>query len=354
MLQLVRTNVCFPWSHRCNLSAYHASPMTSSGAGGRPLPSHLLLVSLGLICALELSFSVRRLSQTWDEADHLLAGYRSWRCADFGFDALHPPLAKLVAAAPLLWMPLREAGPACEAREVGDEFEDGRQFLYANDAERLLTRARLVMILFPLALVLLVWQFARRLFGQQAALLATVLLILEPNILAHGALANTDVALITSFFAAVFAFYEYTQDPSSWKAVLVGVAIGITLSSKFSGVVIVPVLIALAAIEIFFRRRLLLVELSVSRRFRDLILASATAILMAWSVYGFHFEARPKTGYIAKWQRIVLTNRQVHASSEVRQAPRVISLFRAVKILPKVYLDGLEAILQSTSAGRRM
>ena len=218
----------------------------------------------------------------------------------------------------------------------------------------LLTRARLVMILFPLALVLLVWQFARRLFGQQAALLATVLLILEPNILAHGALANTDVALITSFFAAVFAFYEYTQDPSSWKAVLVGVAIGITLSSKFSGVVIVPVLIALAAIEIFFRRRLLLAELSVSRRLRDLILASATAILMAWSVYGFHFEARPKTGYIAKWQRIVLTNRPVQASSEVRQATRVISLFRAVKVLPKVYLDGLEAILQSTSAGRRM
>src|SRR5215469_10468549 len=135
MLQLVRTNVCFPWSHRCNLSAYNASPMTSSGAGGRPLPSHLLLVSLGLICALELSFSVRRLSQTWDEADHLLAGYRSWRCADFGFDALHPPLAKLVAAAPLLWMPLRQVGPACEAREVGDEFEDGRQFLYANVAD---------------------------------------------------------------------------------------------------------------------------------------------------------------------------------------------------------------------------
>src|SRR5215467_11928647 len=96
-------------------SSTHNNPsaMTSSGAAGRTVASRLLLVSLVLICALELSLSVRRLSQTWDEADHLLAGYRSWRCGDFGFDPAHPPLAKLAAAAPLLWMPLRQASPAC-------------------------------------------------------------------------------------------------------------------------------------------------------------------------------------------------------------------------------------------------
>src|SRR5205807_118972 len=153
-------------------------------------------------------------------------------------------------------------------------------------------RARLVMMLFPLALVVLVWQFSRRLFGHPAALLATVFLVLEPNILAHGALVNTDVALTTSFFAALFAFYEYIEVPRLWKAVLVGLAVGITLASKFSGVVIVPVLIMLAAVEIFFRRRVLFPQSSLSRRLRDLILASATAILLIWSVYGFHSQTR--------------------------------------------------------------
>jgi hypothetical protein len=327
--------------------------MTSSAWGAKRF-SRLLLISLLLICAVELSFSVRRLSQTWDEADHLLSGYRSWRCADFSFDPTHPPLGKLVAAAPLLSMPLNQAGPSCEARDVGDEFDDAGQFLYANDADRMLTRARLVMMLFPLALVVLVWQFSRRLFGHQVALLATAFLVLEPNILANGALVNTDVALTTSFFAALFAFYEYTEAPGLSKAVLVGLAVGITLSSKFSGVLIVPVLIVLAAVEIFSRRRVLLAQLPFSRRSRDLIVASATAILLVWAVYGFHSQTRPTTGYKLKWQRILLTNRQVHTNSPERPGPRVISLFRAARVFPKPYLDGLEAIVQTTTAGKRM
>ena len=341
-------------NNRHDLAAYNASAMTSSGGGATTIYSRLLLVSLLLICALELSLSARRLSQTWDEADHLLSGYRSWLCADFGFDPADPPLAKLVAAAPLLWMPLRQAGPACSAREVGDEFDDGRQFLYSNDAERVLTRARLAMILFPLALVFLVWQFTRRLFGQQAALLATSLLIFEPNILAHGVMVATDLAVTTSLFAAVFAFYEYMHAPGLSRAALVGLAVGITLSSKFSGAVIAPIFIALAAVEIFFRRRHLFTALPVSRRLRDLILASATAILMAWSAYGFHFEAPPKTGYIAKWQRILLTSRQLPTSGETRPGPLVISLFRAARVLPKPCLDGLERVVQISSSGARM
>ena len=337
--------------------------MTSSAGRWKDAHFQLLLVLLLLLCAFELFFSARRLSQTWDEADHLVSGYRSWRCADFSFDPTHPPLAKLLAAAPLLWMPLRQAGPSCDAHDVGDEFDDAREFLYSNDADRVLTRARLVMMLFPLTLVVLVWQFTRRLFGHQAALLATVLLILEPNILAHGTLVNTDVALTTSFFAALFAFYEYVRAPTLWKAALVGLAVGVTLSSKFSGVVVVPVLIVLAAVEIFLQRSVLFAsvpgshrvrDLIVASRARDLILASAIAILLIWSVYGFHSQTRPTTGYKLKWQRILLTDRQVHTSGKERPGPRVISLLRLARVLPEPYLNGLEAIVQTTTVGKRM
>src|SRR6185437_2655158 len=130
--------------------------MTLLAWGTKTLCYRLLLVLLLLLCGLELSFSVRRLSQTWDEADHLISLCRPWQCADFSFDPTHPPLAKLVAAAPPRWMPLRQAGPNCEARDVGDEFDDANQFLRANDADRVLTRARLIMMLFPLALVVLI------------------------------------------------------------------------------------------------------------------------------------------------------------------------------------------------------
>src|SRR5215469_2985001 len=50
---------------------------------------------------LQLVLSVRHQSQTIDEGFHLMAGYRYWQCGDFGINSEHPPLVKMVAAAPL-------------------------------------------------------------------------------------------------------------------------------------------------------------------------------------------------------------------------------------------------------------
>jgi len=257
-----------------------------------------------------------------------------------------------VAAAPLLSMRLTQAGPKCDAQDIGDEFEDARQFLYANDADSVLARARVVMMFFPLALVVLVWQFTRRLLGHPAALFAGALIVLEPNMLAHGALVDTDVALTASFFATVFAFYEYAKSPNSGKAALVGLAAGITLSSKFSGVVIVPVLAVLTAIEIFRWRNLLRLPVFFSRRLRDLALASVTAILLIWSAYGFHSQTRPTTGYKLKWQRILLTDHQVQTAGGEPRGPLVLSL--AARLLPEPFLNGLQTIVQITNSGKRM
>ena len=52
------------------------------------------VVCLMAILAAELALSVRQQSQTFDEAYHLLAGYRYWQSQDFGINAQHPPLAK--------------------------------------------------------------------------------------------------------------------------------------------------------------------------------------------------------------------------------------------------------------------
>ena len=57
------------------------------------------------LCALLLAqalLSDGRLSQICDESTHLYAGYRYWKCGDFGYGSEHPPLPKLVAALPLL------------------------------------------------------------------------------------------------------------------------------------------------------------------------------------------------------------------------------------------------------------
>jgi hypothetical protein len=64
------------------------------------------LISLLTALGLELVLSVTQQSQTFDEACHVFAGYHYGKNSDFGINPEHPPLVKLVAAAPLLQIPL--------------------------------------------------------------------------------------------------------------------------------------------------------------------------------------------------------------------------------------------------------
>jgi hypothetical protein len=101
-----------------------------------------------MILGLQLVLSVRRESQTWDEGNHIFAGYMSWMRADFGLNPEHPPMLKLLATAPLLSSPLK--GPEAQDRYFKEEaflrgfkeeaFLRGKDFLYQNDADRILLR----------------------------------------------------------------------------------------------------------------------------------------------------------------------------------------------------------------------
>ena len=65
------------------------------------------VVFLLLLFALEVITTVRQESLTWDEGDHIFAGYMSWKTHDYGLNPEHPPLVKMLATIPLLHLPLR-------------------------------------------------------------------------------------------------------------------------------------------------------------------------------------------------------------------------------------------------------
>ncbi len=85
-----------------------------------------------LILFLQLAFSTSRNSITWDEDDHIYAGYMSWKHGDFGLNPEHPPLVKLLGTLPLLNM--RLTMPAQQNRFFKTEaFLNGKDFLFKND-----------------------------------------------------------------------------------------------------------------------------------------------------------------------------------------------------------------------------
>ena len=252
------------------------------------------------VFACQLLLSSQRNSITWDEGHHLYSGYLSWKTADYGLNPEVPPLVKMVAAIPLLRMHLKT--PPLQHRFFKDEaFFGGRDFVFGNDADTVLLRARLAASIFAFALALLIFAAARRMFSLSAAFIALALFVFDPNFLAHSALVTTDVGSACTFFAAVYAFYRWRMEPTRKGLILVGLATSFALVCKFTGVLVIPILLLLAFIEWTFPGLLspwkdLIVERrsQLSRRFLSgfpILLLIAWAVV--WAMYGFRFSARP-------------------------------------------------------------
>jgi len=261
------------------------------------------LIAAGVVCllsilSLQLCLSIRQESQTWDEANHIYAGYRSWTDADFGLNPEHPPMVKLLATIPLLSSPLTK--PKLGDRFFKEEaFLGGKEFLYQNNADDILLRTRLTAATFTLLLALIVFLGTKEMFGTGAAFIALTLLAFDPNLLAHGALVTTDAALSCFMFASVYAFYRYVKAPSVWRLSVVGIATGLALAAKHTGLLVLPILLLLAVFEGV--RYWITADPQTTKglgrqvlnRAGSMIAITVVALAILWAFYGFRYAARP-------------------------------------------------------------
>jgi 4-amino-4-deoxy-L-arabinose transferase-like glycosyltransferase len=308
----------------------------------------LLLVGL----ALQLSLSGRQQSQTFDEADHILAGYRYWMCSDFSANPEHPPLVKLVASVPLLLMKVKGPAPLCGYPEPSTErdFADGRTFLYSNNAESILFSTRLFACFFTIFLGVLVFKSAHLMFGTGPALIALTIYSFEPNILAHGFLVTTDMGLACCLYGAVFTFYCYLEERSIGRLALAGILAGCTVAAKHSGVVIIPILLVIAIADLAMREALTSEDpRSIFRKRRLMMLGGLTCIgliayVTVWAFYAFRFSARPGS------EATVLL--RVGLTPEPRRLlGRGFTFLLHMHFLPESYLLGLKHVLSAVHGG---
>ena len=205
------------------------------------------LIPVALCAAMlgQLPFSVRQVSQTADEATHLYSGYRYLKCGDLTVSPEHPPLAKVIAAAPLLAMNFAVNCAPFKGNDLQQAFAS-LTWLYSQNWPAALASARMAISIFAVGLCLLVWIAARRMFGITTAIVASLLLIFEPNVLAYGSLVMTDVPVTCMLLFAVLGFYLWVRQRTILFFLLTALAMGLTLLAKDSGVVVVPILGALA------------------------------------------------------------------------------------------------------------
>src|SRR5258708_9643744 len=205
-----------------------------------------------LIFAIHLALISRATTFTWDEPDHNYSGYMSLH-GDFGLNPEHPPLVKLVATVPLLPMQLNV--PELQDRPyLLQAVLGGRDFIFHNDADRMVFRAQMAASIFTLLLLVIVFLTAREMFGTTAGFVALGLLVFDPTLLAHGALVTTDAIQACFLLASIYAFYRYVKAPSVSRLALTGLAVVLAFGSKHSAVLVFPMLVMLAGIEVFRRR----------------------------------------------------------------------------------------------------
>lgn len=243
--------------------------------------------------AAQMVVVVHRESLTFDEDNHMFAGYMMLHTGDYGLNPEHPPLVKLLAAVPLLGRNLWT--PRLQGREFKAEaYLDGRDWLARNDgaSQKLVFEMRMAVGILSLALSLLVFVAAREWFGTTAGLVALVLVSFDPNILAHSALVTTDIGVSLFFLAGIYGFYRYVKQPTLLRLAIAGIAAGLLLATKHSGILLAPMLLLLIGWELATapkgnRGRL---ALRLSGAFAAIVL---TGVAVLWAFYGFRYSARP-------------------------------------------------------------
>lgn len=300
------------------------------------------VVFLLLVMVTEVGLSTRQESPSWDEGDHIYSGYMNWKNGEYSLNPEHPPLVKLIATLPLVPLSLKVAPR--EGRYFKSEaYYGGRELLFRNDpkyggnydADTLLFRVHMAASIFAVTLALLLFLATAEMFGVGAGLIALVLFVFDPTILANAPFVATDTGATCGIFAGVYAFYRFVNRMSWRRAVVCGLAVGLALVTKHSAVLLLPILLLLTAGEIARRWKTQgrWPAGDVLRMLGGMGAAAGVALFVVWGVYSFRYAMHPMGMTVPP-----LASQLTALSPFLRGA---ISFCAKHHLLPESYLYGL-------------
>ena len=205
---------------------------------GRVLAALALSLILGVFAA-RCARMARSASITSDESTHLVHTLHYWQ---FGDDLemwkLGSPRLPHALGAFASFLALRPTGllPGADAPDPTEALTR----LVLSGADRVLVPARVVAIGWGLALLLAVFWAVARQRGAVAGLVAAGLLSLVPEILAHSAIAGSDVPFTAAAFVALVLLARWAERPSLGRWVVVGLSIGLAWAMRHTALLLLP------------------------------------------------------------------------------------------------------------------
>lgn len=302
---------------------------------------------------LLLVTGVRTKSQTFDEGVHLTSGYLFWTRNDFRFQPENGNLPQRWAAVPLLFMDLVPPSDSSVAYLHGSVWNVAHEFFFTkgNPHQRMLWAGRLAMSVLSVALLLTVFVWSRHLWGVPGAFLSLTLAAFSPTLLAHGALATSDMAFALAFTLACLSLWRLLNHVSIGSLLVCGLTVGMTCLAKFSAVFLAPVALGFGAKVLFAKQPMLAswpgrppVELTnlyhkLATVVGTLILLTFIAWAMIWSAFDFRFRPTPHrlsaVSYLRSLESMNLGTAERWGIERCTQA----------KLFPEAYLHGFAHVL---------
>jgi hypothetical protein len=254
---------------------------------------------------------------TADEVIHLAGGYSYWRENDYRLQPENGNLPQRWAALPLLALrPKWVTADAPEWRQA-ENWGVSHRFLFhlGNRPETLVLAGRIMVALLGVLTGLLVWAWARDLFGWRGGLVATALFAANPSLLAHGGLVTSDLMAACGFLAATLAGWRVLHRVTSGRVLAFGAALGGLALAKFSAPLFAFIFAGLLAVRLL-RRAPVVVRFGGWRgRVRGgrrvpvlaavTLAAAAIAYAAIWAAYGFRYSTTPaqekETPLLVRW-----------------------------------------------------
>ena len=254
------------------------------GIGGTP-SRWIFLAATVLVAAsmITVSASISGLqSQTFDEPTHVATGLEWLQRGRYTLWTETPPLARVVVA----------LGPYLHGVRLDDGTDSasiGNAALYRDGAhDRHLIEARLGTLPFFVLLLGIVGFWTARAGSPAATFGAVTMTATLPPLIAHAALATTDVAFTAVFVAATYSYVRWLEAASPRSALQFGMALGLAIATKFSTLMFFPpAALTIAAVRLLLERRG-----AVTSGGRRLTIAQVGAIaagaaIIVWAIYRF-------------------------------------------------------------------
>lgn len=259
----------------------------------------LLLIGMAVVVTrMQLT-----MSPTFDEQNHVTRGISVLRTGDYRLVYHHPPLANVLEALPVAWGANGFSTQMSAWRPGTKDFLSIWSASYqtiwygTRNGVQIIHWARVPVLLFTLVLGLVIFLWSRELFGPWGGLFSLTFFVLDPAMLAHSGLATTDIPAACTIVLAVYLLRHELVKPGRGALLLAGIGVGLALATKFSALILLPVIALTLLIFAIWPSRLHAATAALPCGTRILravghgLLLLFIAGVTVWATYGGKIEA---------------------------------------------------------------